>query len=30
MALDGGDQSATCPGHFTPGEKRPGIHWIGG
>jgi hypothetical protein len=29
-ALDGGDWSASRPGHFTPGERFPGNHWIGG
>jgi hypothetical protein len=29
-ALDGGEWSASCPGHFTPRETAPGIHWIGG
>jgi hypothetical protein len=30
LALDGGEWSASCPGHFTPRERAPGIHWIGG
>jgi hypothetical protein len=30
LALDGGEQSASCPGHFTPRERAPGTHWIGG
>jgi hypothetical protein len=29
-ALDGGVWSALRPGRFTPGEKAPGTHWIGG
>jgi hypothetical protein len=29
-ALDGGEWSASCPGLFTPREKTPGTHWIGG
>jgi hypothetical protein len=29
-ALDGGEWSASRPGHFTPREKAPGIQWIGG
>jgi hypothetical protein len=29
-ALDGGECSASRPGRFTPGEKAPGTHWIGG
>jgi hypothetical protein len=29
-ALVGGEWSATRPGHFTPGERVPGTHWIGG
>jgi hypothetical protein len=29
-ALDGGEQSASCPGHFTPRERAPATHWIGG
>jgi hypothetical protein len=29
-ALDGGEWAASCPGHFTPREKAPGTHWIGG
>jgi hypothetical protein len=28
-ALDGGKWSASHPGHFTPREGAPGIHWIG-
>jgi hypothetical protein len=29
-ALDGGEWSALRPGRFTPKERAPGIHWIGG
>jgi hypothetical protein len=29
-ALDGGEWSASHPGHFTPRERAPGTHWIGG
>jgi hypothetical protein len=29
-ALAGGELSASRPGRFTPGEKAPGTHWIGG
>jgi hypothetical protein len=29
-ALVGGEWSASRPGHFTPGEKVRGTHWIGG
>jgi hypothetical protein len=28
--LFGGEWSASRPGRFTPGEKAPGTHWIGG
>jgi hypothetical protein len=28
--LDGGKWSASRPGHFTPRERAPGTHWIGG
>jgi hypothetical protein len=28
--LIGGEWSASRPGHFTPGERAPGTHWIGG
>jgi len=27
---DGGEWSALCLGHFTPGDKAPGTHSIGG
>jgi hypothetical protein len=30
LALDGGERSASCLGLFTPRERAPGIHWIGG
>jgi hypothetical protein len=26
----GGEWSTSRPSHFTPGERAPGIHWIGG
>jgi hypothetical protein len=29
-ALTGGEWSASRPGRFTPGERAPGTHWIGG
>jgi hypothetical protein len=29
-ALDGGELSASRLGRFTPGERVPGTHWIGG
>jgi hypothetical protein len=29
-ALDGGEWSASRPGRFTPRERAPIIHWIGG
>jgi hypothetical protein len=29
-ALDGGEWSASCPGHFTPRKRAHGTHWIGG
>jgi hypothetical protein len=28
--IAGGEWSASCPGRFTPGERAPGTHWIGG
>jgi hypothetical protein len=28
--LDGGEWSASRPGRFTPRERAPGTHWIGG
>jgi len=28
--LNGGEQSGSLPGHFTPGEKANDTHWIGG
>jgi hypothetical protein len=30
LALEGGEWSASRPGHFTPRERAPGTHWIGG
>jgi hypothetical protein len=29
-ALDGGEWSASRPSRFTPKERDPGAHWIGG
>jgi hypothetical protein len=29
-ALDGGEWSASRHGHFTPRERAPSTHWIGG
>jgi hypothetical protein len=29
-ALDGGECSVSRPGRFTPKERAPGTHWIGG
>jgi hypothetical protein len=29
-ALDVGERSASRPGRFTPRERAPGTHWIGG
>jgi hypothetical protein len=29
-ALDGGVRSASSPSRFTPSERAPGTHWIGG
>jgi hypothetical protein len=28
--LVGGERSTSRPGRFTPGERAPGTHWIGG
>jgi hypothetical protein len=28
--LDGSEWSASRPGRFTPRERAPGTHWIGG
>jgi hypothetical protein len=28
--LIGGEWSASCPGQFTPVERAPGTHWLGG
>jgi hypothetical protein len=30
LALNGGEWSASRPGRFTPRERAPGTHWIGG
>jgi hypothetical protein len=30
LALEGGEWSASCPSHFTPGERDPDTHWISG
>jgi hypothetical protein len=30
LALAGGEWSAPRPGHFTPGERAPATHWVGG
>jgi len=30
VALDEGEWSASCPGHFTPMEETPVTHFIGG
>jgi hypothetical protein len=30
LALAGGEWSVSRPGRFTPGERTPGTHWIGG
>jgi len=30
LALEGSEWSASCPHYFTPGERAPGTHWIGG
>jgi hypothetical protein len=30
LALAGGEWSASRPGRFTPGERAPSTHWIGG
>jgi len=29
-ALDGGEWSASHPSYYTPRERDPGTHWIGG
>jgi hypothetical protein len=29
-ALGAGEWSASCTGRFTPEERVPGTHWIGG
>jgi hypothetical protein len=28
--LFGGEWSSSLPGRFTPGERAPGTHWMGG
>jgi hypothetical protein len=30
VAVNGGEWSTSRPGRFTPGERAPGTHWIGG
>jgi len=30
LALDGGEWSVSRPSQFTPMERAPGTHWIGG
>jgi hypothetical protein len=30
LALDGSERSASRTGRFTPRERAPGTHWIGG
>jgi len=30
VVLDGGELSVSCFGRFTPEERSPGTHWIGG
>jgi hypothetical protein len=30
FSTDGGERSASLPDCFTPGERAPGTHWIGG
>jgi hypothetical protein len=30
LALVGGEWSVSCTGCFTPRERAPGTHWIGG
>jgi len=30
LVLDGGEWSPSRPGRFTPKERAPGTHWIGG
>jgi hypothetical protein len=30
LALDGGEWSASRPGRFTPRERAPCTHWVGG
>lgn len=28
LALDGDEWSTSCPNHFTPEKRAPGIYWI--
>jgi hypothetical protein len=30
LALDGGERSGSCPGHFTSVEIAPNTYWTGG
>jgi len=30
LALDGGDWSSSRSGHFSPWERTPATHWMGG
>jgi hypothetical protein len=30
LALEGGEWSASRPSRFTPRERAPGTHWMGG
>jgi hypothetical protein len=30
LGIDAGEWSVSCPGRFTPGDKAPCTHWIGG
>jgi hypothetical protein len=30
LALGAGELLVSCPGHFTPRERAPSTHWIGG
>jgi hypothetical protein len=30
LELEEGERSASCHSHFTPKERAPGTHWIGG
>lgn len=29
MSVDGGECSASHPGHFTPADRTPGANWMG-